>query len=72
LKKISMYSKTSVRSSALEGQVRPWMSSFFRVAKEALGDSVVKAVARASHRLGDAGGTGLLTERERDELAALV
>jgi hypothetical protein len=34
LKKISMYAKTSVRSSALIGQERPWMSSFLRVAKK--------------------------------------
>jgi hypothetical protein len=34
LKKTSMYSKTSVRSSAFEGQVRPWMSSFLSVAKK--------------------------------------
>jgi hypothetical protein len=39
---------------------------------EALGDGVVVAVAAAAHRLGDAGGAGLLAERERDELAALV
>src|SRR3954463_16690620 len=34
LKKISMYSKTSVRSSAFDGQERPWMSSFLSVAKK--------------------------------------
>jgi hypothetical protein len=34
LKKISMYSKTSVLSSALVGQQRLWMSSFFSVAKK--------------------------------------
>jgi hypothetical protein len=34
LKKTSMYSKTSVRSSALVGHERPWMSSFFSVAKK--------------------------------------
>jgi hypothetical protein len=34
LKKTSMYSKTSVRSSAFEGQLRPWMSSFLSVAEK--------------------------------------
>jgi hypothetical protein len=43
LKKISMYSKTSVRSSAFEGHERPWRSSFFRV-EEALGNRVIEAV----------------------------
>jgi hypothetical protein len=38
LKKISMYSKTSVRSSAFEGHERPWMSSFLQGCEEALGD----------------------------------
>jgi hypothetical protein len=70
LKKISMYSKTSVRSSALVGQVRPWMSSFLRV-EEALGDGVIEAVAAGPHRLGDPGGAGLLTEGQRDELLGL-
>src|SRR3954469_4461190 len=40
--------------------------------EEALGDGVVVAVAAAAHRLGDAGGAGLLAEGQRDELAALV
>jgi hypothetical protein len=39
--------------------------------EEALGDGVVEAVAAAAHRLGDAGGAGLLAERERDELPGL-
>jgi hypothetical protein len=34
LKKTSMYSKTSVPSSAFEGQLRPWMSSFLSVAEK--------------------------------------
>src|SRR3954453_19031001 len=34
LKKISMYSKTSVLSSAFDGHERPWMSSFLSVAKK--------------------------------------
>src|SRR5215217_1020611 len=39
--------------------------------EEAFGDAVVVAVAAAAHRLGDPGGAGLLTERERDELPGL-
>ena len=54
LKKTSMYSKTSVLSSAFHGQLRPWMSSYFRVAKKALGDGVIEAIAAAAYRLGDA------------------
>jgi hypothetical protein len=34
VEEISMYAKTSVRSSSLEGQERPWMRSFFKVAKK--------------------------------------
>ena len=66
-----MYSKTSVRSSALVGQARPWMSSFFERGEEALGDGVVEAVAAAAHRLGDARGAGLLAEGQADELPGL-
>ena len=65
-----MYSKTSVRSSASEGQLRPWMSSFLSVAKKLSATALSKQ--SRSHRLGDAGGAGLLAEGERDELAALV
>src|SRR3954463_1605534 len=39
--------------------------------EEALGDGVVVAVAAAAHRLGDAGGAGLLGEGQRDELPGL-
>jgi len=72
LKKISMYSKTSVRSSALVGQERPWMSSFFSDAKKLSATALNEAVAPAAHRLGDPRGAGLLAERQADELAALV
>jgi hypothetical protein len=48
------------------------MSSSLRVAKKLFGDRVIEAVATAAHRLGDARGAGLLTEGERDELAALI
>src|SRR5688572_18456996 len=41
---------------------------FLERGEEALGDGVVVAVAAAADRLGDAGGAGLLAERERDEL----
>jgi hypothetical protein len=40
--------------------------------EEAFGDRVIEAVAFASHRLSDPGGAGLLTERETDELTALI
>ena len=66
-----MYSKTSVRSSALVGHGRPWMSSFLKGGEEALGHGVIEAVAAAAHRLGDAGVGGFLTERERHELPGL-
>ena len=62
LKKTSMYSKTSVRSSALVGQERPWMSSFFSVAKKLSATALSKQSPRAAHRLGDPGGAGLLAE----------
>jgi hypothetical protein len=39
--------------------------------EEALGDGVVEAVAVGSHRLGDAGGAGLLAEGQADELPGL-
>ena len=71
LKKTSMYSKTSVRSSALVGHGRPWMSSFLKGGEEALGHGVIEAVAAAAHRLGDAGGAGLLSEGQSDELPGL-
>jgi hypothetical protein len=72
LKKTSMYSKTSVRSSAFEGQLRPWMSSVLSAAEKLSATAVsVVAVAAAAHRLGDSGGAGLLAEGERDELPGL-
>jgi hypothetical protein len=40
--------------------------------EEALGDGVVEAVSLAAHRLGDAGGAGLLTERQADELGGFT
>jgi hypothetical protein len=45
---------------------------FLQRREEALCDGVVEAVTARAHRLGDAGGAGLLTEGQRDELAALV
>jgi hypothetical protein len=42
---------------------------FLQGGEEALRDGVVEAVAASAHRLGDAGGAGLLAEGERDELA---
>src|SRR5215207_414196 len=40
--------------------------------EEALGDGVVVAVAARSHRLGDAGGAGLLAERQAHELGGFT
>ena len=40
--------------------------------EEALGDGVIEAVAFASHRLRDAGGAGLLSEREADEYTSML
>jgi hypothetical protein len=45
---------------------------FLERGEEALGDGVIETVAARSHRFGDPGGAGLLAERQRDELAALV
>jgi hypothetical protein len=54
LKKTSMYSKTSLRSSALVGHERPWMSSFLSVAKKLSATALMllcqDAMARASWR----------------------
>ena len=54
------------------GQERRWISSFLSVAKKLSATALSKQSPFAAHRLGDAGGAGLLAEGERDELAALV
>ena len=47
------------------------MSSFFSVAKKLSATALSKQSPLAAHRLGDAGGAGLLAEREADELPEL-
>src|SRR5215213_7364222 len=41
---------------------------FLERGEEALSDRVIEAIAARSHRLGDAGGAGLLAEGQRDVL----